>query len=411
MLHSLAAKLNRSTGVPEIGEAVTTELRSLIEYHNCRVFVLEPDGQTLFPVAFRGELTEYQGETFEALVTKVGRGLTGHVAATRQAYYSPNANEDPFAVTIAGTPDLDESILAAPMVFGEGLIGVVVLSKLGLDQFDHEDLRVLETVASHAAVAIENARARMEIERALQTEREATRRLQAVDEMKNTFLQAVSHDLRTPLTVVMGLALTLNREEMDLTLEDRRDLTRRLAANAHKLDRLLRNLLDLERLIRGVIEPHRQLTDIGEVVRRVVVEGDFSDEGRIQVKAGPLLCEVDAPKVERIVENLLMNAIKHTPDGTLIWVRVSRAEDGVLITVDDEGPGVPEELRQAVFEPFRQGPHDQPSPGAGIGLSLVARFAELHGGRAWVEDRDGGGASFRVLIPCAVLPSDPPTPV
>jgi signal transduction histidine kinase len=82
-----------------------------------------------------------------------------------------------------------------------------------------------------------------------------------------------------------------------------------------------------------------------------------------------------------------------------VWVRVAREGGGVLIVVEDDGPGVPDELKQAVFEPFRQGngvPY--PSPGVGVGLSLVARFAELHGGRAWVEERDGGGASFRVLF-------------
>jgi hypothetical protein len=78
MLHSLAARLNRLRDTSQIGEAITAELRGLIDYHNCRVFQLQPDGETLMPVAFRGELTEYQGETFEALLTRVGQGITGH---------------------------------------------------------------------------------------------------------------------------------------------------------------------------------------------------------------------------------------------------------------------------------------------------------------------------------------------
>jgi signal transduction histidine kinase len=111
---------------------------------------------------------------------------------------------------------------------------------------------------------------------------------------------------------------------------------------------------------------------------------------------------VDAAKVERIVENLLANAARHAPDATGIWVSATASDGGVLITVEDNGPGVPPELRAAVFEPFRQGPdRSQHSPGVGIGLSLVARFAEIHGGRAWVEDRAGGGASFRVFLPGA----------
>jgi signal transduction histidine kinase len=107
---------------------------------------------------------------------------------------------------------------------------------------------------------------------------------------------------------------------------------------------------------------------------------------------------VDAPKVERIMENLVVNAAKHTTAGTTIWVRVQRQRDGVLLLVEDEGPGVPAALREQVFQPLHTGRNiADHAPGSGIGLALVAQFASLHGGRAWVQDRPGGGASFRVL--------------
>ncbi len=119
----------------------------------------------------------------------------------------------------------------------------------------------------------------------------------------------------------------------------------------------------------------------------------------IRVAADEVVAAVDGPKVERIVENLCINAARHTPEGTPVWVRVRALDDGCLIIVDDAGPGVPDELKERIFEPFKQGPTTSPqSPGVGIGLSLVARFAALHGGRAWVEDRPGGGASFRVFL-------------
>jgi signal transduction histidine kinase len=120
----------------------------------------------------------------------------------------------------------------------------------------------------------------------------------------------------------------------------------------------------------------------------------------VHVDAPSIVVPIDAAKVERIVENLVANAGRHTPGGTQLWVRVEPAEGGVAIVVEDDGPGVPVELRQAVFEPFRQGPGGPSthSPGVGVGLSLVARFAELHGGRAWVEERPGGGASFHVFL-------------
>jgi len=166
MLQSLATKLNRLNDVRGIGEVITLELRSLIDYHNCRIHLLADDGVTLEPIVFRGELTEYQGETHEALRATMGEGITGHVAKSGRSLYLPDASKFEGAVQIPGTPELDESIIAVPLRYGDRVTGTIVLSKLGIDQFDPDDTRLLEVLASNAAVALENARL-------LQQEREA----------------------------------------------------------------------------------------------------------------------------------------------------------------------------------------------------------------------------------------------
>jgi PAS domain S-box-containing protein len=242
---------------------------------------------------------------------------------------------------------------------------------------------------------------------ALERERQAARELRALDEMKNTFLDAVSHELRTPLATVIGIALTLKRAGSSLTEEDTVDLVDRLVANAGKLDRLLSDLLDLDRLSKGLVEPRRSRTDVAALVGRVATEWRQRSGRRLDVTAEPVVAWVDPAKVERVVENLLANADRHTTPDTPVWVTVARRDGGVLLAVEDAGGGVPRELRSALFEPFRQGPGAPAhAPGVGIGLSLVARFAELHGGRAWVQDRPGGGASFRVLLPDLDSPAD-----
>jgi PAS domain S-box-containing protein len=242
-------------------------------------------------------------------------------------------------------------------------------------------------------------------------EHDAAQRLRALDDMKNTFLAAVSHELRSPLTSILGLSLTLERTT-DLSPADRHDLVVRLSANAQKLDRLLKDLLDIDRLHRGIVEPQLRRCDVGALVRGTVAAMDVPSDRRIDVRAEPVEIDADAAKVERIVENLVTNAIRHTPlDGT-IWLRVEPHAGGALVVVDDEGPGVAPGLQETIFEPFRQGPgRGKQTPGTGIGLSLVHRFAELHGGRAWVEERPGGGASFRVFLPGRPLDADgPPMP-
>jgi PAS domain S-box-containing protein len=246
----------------------------------------------------------------------------------------------------------------------------------------------------------ERKHAEERLEAALEVEREAARRLRSLDEMKNTFLQAVSHDLRTPLAAILGLAVTLERAEIDLPPEETRDLARRIATNARKLDRMVTDLLDLDRLARGIVAPKLHPVDLGDLVTRVAEESDLMTQGRLTLDAPSIVVSIDAAKVERILENLLANTLRHTPAGTPVWVLLVPEDAGVLLVVEDQGSGVPEEIRETIFEPFRQGP-DAPehSPGVGVGLTLVRRFAELHGGRAWVEGRDGGGASFRIFLP------------
>jgi PAS domain S-box-containing protein len=245
----------------------------------------------------------------------------------------------------------------------------------------------------------ERAQLVRDLRKAYESERAAATRLRHLDEMKNAFLNAVSHELRTPLSVVVGSAATLERLGLDLTLEDQRDLLRAVIANALKLQAMLSDLLDLDRLTRGVLRPKLAATELEGLVRRVVEDSAFTDRRVVQVQGSAMVLPVDAPKVERILENLLANAVKYSPEGTPIFVRVERVPEGAILSVEDSGPGVPEDIRESIFEPFRQGANASAhSPGVGIGLSLVARFAELHGGRAWWEARQGGGSCFRVLL-------------
>jgi PAS domain S-box-containing protein len=280
---------------------------------------------------------------------------------------------------------------------------------------DLRDSLVREQAATErlsAALQREQA-ATEQLSDALEREQTATQHLRELDQTKDAFLQAVSHDLRTPLTSVLGIAATLDRGHQLLSAGEIRDLLGRLAGNARKLGRLLTNLLDLERLTQGTLGPDRQRVDLGALVSRIVKDTGpelLGERRPISLETAPVLIAVDAPKVERIVENLLANAARHTPAGTPVWVRVQAAGGGALMVVEDAGPGVPAEVRQAIFQPFRQGPTiTAHAPGSGIGLALVAHFAGMHGGRAWVQERPGGGASFRVFLPDAHDP-DAATP-
>jgi diguanylate cyclase (GGDEF)-like protein len=156
LLQSLSAKLGRLTDVGEIGSAIATELKGLIDYHNCRVFLRE--GDDLRPIAFHGGLTATPASGLEVLATKVGVGITGRVAETGEPLLVGDAASCAFGHHIEGTATIEESLLAVPLRYRTQVVGVIVVSKLGLDQFDTDDLRLLEVLAGHASVALVNAR-------------------------------------------------------------------------------------------------------------------------------------------------------------------------------------------------------------------------------------------------------------
>ncbi|MFL5981625.1 MAG: diguanylate cyclase [Gaiellaceae bacterium] len=155
MLQSLGGKLNRLNDVKQIGNVIATELRALIDYHNCRVSLVE--GDDVIPIAFVGQFTSETREPMEILACKVGEGITGRVALTSESLLIGDAANCEFARILPGTDSIDESQVVVPLTFGTRVIGVVVLSKLGLNQFDEDDVRLLEVLAGHAAVALENA--------------------------------------------------------------------------------------------------------------------------------------------------------------------------------------------------------------------------------------------------------------
>jgi PAS domain S-box-containing protein len=241
-----------------------------------------------------------------------------------------------------------------------------------------------------------------ELERDLADEQQASERLREADDLKNTMLRAVSHDLRTPLAAILGIASTLARADLILPRGETLELAERIAVNARRLDRMVTDMLDLDRMSRGALAPAFAPVDVGHLVREIVAGSDLVAGRRLQLDTAPIIVPADAAMVERIVENLLGNSAKHTPGDSRIWVRVERVEEGVLIVVEDDGPGIPLEDRLRVFEAFAHGaPLAQgaiPVRSTGVGLAVVQRFAELHGGRAWVQDREGGGASFHVTL-------------
>ncbi len=245
----------------------------------------------------------------------------------------------------------------------------------------------------------EREAARAALEQALRREQEAAAVLRDADAAKYALLLAAAHELNTPIATVAGLADLLVGHP-DLPEGGIAKMAQGLASTGAELRAILTNLLDSERVLGGYVAPQRQSFDIVELVVERARRRNGSDQD-LALPSGTETVTLDPELTARIVDNLVSNALRHTPEGTAVEVAVTRRPDGVLLAVEDAGRGIPDAEKEAVFEAFQRRAGSAPG-GLGLGLFVVRKFAEIQGGRAWVEDAPSGGAAFRVLLPDAV---------
>jgi two-component system sensor histidine kinase KdpD len=241
--------------------------------------------------------------------------------------------------------------------------------------------RFLPSLAALLAVALEHDRLEGEA-----LEAEALRRS---DALKTALLRTVSHDLRSPLTAIIASADALGSPGLSLDVEDRLGLAETIRAEATRLDRVVGQLLDLSRLETGGVEPRRELWHADELVGQALAGvGDEASRVRLDIPSDSPPVEVDAGQVERVLANLLANALRYSPDGSAVLVRAERGATELRLHVVDRGPGLPPDQREALFQPFSRGAS---SHGSGLGLAIARGFAEANGGRLWAQDDPGGG--------------------
>ena len=234
---------------------------------------------------------------------------------------------------------------------------------------------------------------------AVRREREAAEKLGAINVVKDTLLRNVSHELRTPLTSILGFAATLVEHGDRLRPAQTAHFQQRLLHHAKRLQRSLDDLIDIDRMSRRHTGMIRTPTELGTLLRDVVARTPLQMH-EVILDLEEVTIEADAERIERIVENLLDNVLRHTPHGTRLWIELTATAGGARLAFDDDGPGLPEGVRDRLFEPFEQGPDSaaSPDPGAGLGLALVACVAASHGGGAIAEDSPRGGARIIVTL-------------
>ncbi|MEV5019075.1 sensor histidine kinase KdpD [Streptomyces sp. NPDC053780] len=264
-----------------------------------------------------------------------------------------------------------------------------------------EDRRVLAAFASQAAVVLDRRRLREEADR--------SRALAEGNRIRTALLAAVSHDLRTPLAGIKAAVTSLRSDDVAWSEEDQAELLEGIEAGADRLDHLVGNLLDMSRLQTGTVTPLIREIDVDEVAP-MALGGVPEGSAELDIPETLPMVAVDAGLLERALANLVENAVKYSPDDQGVLVAASALGDRVEVRIVDRGPGVPDEAKERIFEPFQRYGDAPRGAGVGLGLAVARGFAESMGGTLNAEDTPGGGLTMVLTLRAAGAPAAPPRP-
>jgi signal transduction histidine kinase len=400
-LHRVARLATTARTWDELLETVVDGTRDALHADVSSLYLLDRDGAYLTLAATNG-LDRYQ---IGRARVPFGEGVTGRVAASRRPLVIPDVRADPRFLWVRGIDQrrFVASMLSVPLTWRDQIVGVLNVQTEQSRDFTEADVDQLGAIADLLAGIVEKGR--------LQTEAEArVEDLKAIDQARTELIALVTHELRTPLAVVRAYA-DLLADDPPLEGRESRDPVRRAQRAAwhratleqvERLDRLVDSILASVRVVPD--QPAALVpTDVGGTIADVVGGLEpILHQHRLDVREGiALQVLADPPRLRQIVEHLVENAVKYAPPETTITIDWRLVEGVVRLGVTDEGPGIPPEWRERIFEPYaRRDTHT--ARGSGIGLYAAKRLGESMGARLWCEPAEPTGTRFVVALPAAV---------
>jgi two-component system sensor histidine kinase KdpD len=382
---TLMFEVARVLGDPELDAALASVTERLREGLGVAGVIVELDGEAAPRRTSAGDVSALAGADLGSLAAWIPspRSATGAGARWIRVLSPHGSSSWP----------RDERVHAVSLQTGGRRIGTLAIIRASPRPRSADD-RILTAVASQLAGAIERSRLR---ERA--TDAEILRR---ADELKNALLGAVSHDLRTPLASIVASAGSLRQTDVRWTEAERESFLSDIENEARRLSRIVSNLLDLSRMESGTLHPERSWYDLAALIDDVVGRlRPLTERHRVEVRVADDLPPVslDYVEIDQVLSNLIENAARHTRPGSSIVVSAQIGDGEAIVEVSDDGPGVPEDALDRVFEPFYRGPSGTTPRGTGLGLAVARGLVEAHGGRISVRNRAEGGAVFSFTLP------------
>jgi signal transduction histidine kinase len=399
-LHSLLRTAYRVTDLQEILARASEAIAAFTRAERVWFFLHDPDTNRLEATWPGWNLGEDLASQLR--ISAETPSIASMVFKSGEVYVTNDLDHDPYANQKLREIVQADNAMFCPVKTEDKSLGVVVATNRA-GGFGHEEVDAITSLADAASLLISNARLYEMLHGTVEELRRASR-------LKDHFLQNVNHELRTPLTAIVGWTDLLEEEKVDEATQKRG--LKQVRQSARVLLALIDDLLDLARMDRGALALELRPVSLMDVIQRSLdtVRLMAETRGVVLIQAPPpenlTAVRADALRLQQVLWNLLANAIKFTPRHGRVIVRVDREPERYLVSVEDDGIGIPEAELPHIFERFRQvdGSPTRRHPGMGIGLALARSLIELHGGTIWAESLSGKGSRFTFALP--ITPAD-----
>lgn len=409
-LFQLSTTLNLQLHLSAILEIIVRRVIATLKAQQASIMIYNPETGLLETRASYGLESEFARHA----KTRVGQGIAGWVAQQQQAVMlGPKAPNDDFGQHYKRNRNIT-SALSLPLRVGDRCVGVLNVNRINHPETFREHHRdMLRLFAEHVGAVIDRAEVMERLTAHAQALETSNLKLAEMNRMKDVFLSTASHELKTPLTSVIAYSELLDEHGGTLSIEQRGEFLGRLQSEAQRLLALIEDILDLSRLETGKLTLRREPLVLDKVAQAAAETARATAEKHgvrivVTLDGGLPTVEMDEVKMRQVIVNLLVNAVKFSPDRQDVQLRSRRDGEFLVIEVQDQGPGIKPEESAHIFELFGQGlrQNDGKTSGLGIGLHLVKRITELHGGHVGVNSVPGQGSTFWVRLPAGAAPAE-----
>ncbi|MEM7115638.1 MAG: GAF domain-containing protein [Chloroflexota bacterium] len=397
-LVDMAKQVTGNLKLDSVLETTVGVLKDLLDARASTITMLSDDGTNLIIAKAAGVKADFVG----AARMKIGEGISGEVVRTGEPLYVDDTHSQPDFLFF---DDVVRSLLVVPLKVRDEVIGTLTVDSDQPYSFDEADRQLMTVAAAQVSVAIANARLFEDLEHHAAELALAYNELKASDRLKDELVQNVSHELRTPLTFVKGYVDLLMEGEMGLISFEQQEALQIVSDKTDEITRIIGDIVTLQRIDPTNLE--REHLSLAQLIRTTVASHQLiADDRGLQIvhELPPKLAgwvNADKDRINQVLNNLIGNAIKFSPDGGKIAVKMLDKGDIVCISVSDEGIGMPADQVERIFDRFYQvdGSSRRRFSGTGLGLAIVKRIVEAHEGVVWVDSELNVGSTFYFTLP------------